>query len=92
MKPVIEKSLSKHSVQIFDECLSDKHLPKIKDTELLVVFIYSKVSKDIIKAFAQAQNSSPRPRQGFDHIDVKACQDKEDHGMQRAVLWREHRL
>ena len=75
MKPVIEKSLSKHSVQIFDECLSDKHLPKIKDTELLVVFIYSKVSKDIIKALPKLKFVATTST-GFDHIDVKACQDK----------------
>lgn len=75
MKQVIEKSLSKHSVQIFEECLSDKHLPKIKDTELLVVFIYSKVSKEVIKSLPKLKFVATTST-GFDHIDVKACQEK----------------
>lgn len=75
MKPVIEKSLPKHSVQIFEERLSEKHLPKIKDVEFLVVFIYSKVSAQVIKSMP-ALKLVATTSTGFDHIDVKACADR----------------
>ena len=75
MVPIIEKAFPGCQLQLFEECLSDKHLPKIKDTDILVVFIYSKVSKEVIKAMPKLKLVATTST-GFDHIDVKACQEK----------------
>ncbi|HYD02793.1 MAG TPA: NAD(P)-dependent oxidoreductase [Alphaproteobacteria bacterium] len=74
-KIYLSKSLKNYDAKFFKEKLSEKSIPKIKDTEILVVFIYSKVTKEIIDQLPKLKCICTRST-GFDHIDVKYANSK----------------
>lgn len=57
---------------------SDKHLDnagELNDPEILTVFIYSKVTKEVLDKFPNLKLLTTRST-GFDHIDLNACRDR----------------
>jgi D-lactate dehydrogenase len=59
----------------FAENLNEQNLGQIKDVEGLVVFIYSKVSKEIIDSLPNLKLIATRST-GFDHIDLAYAKEK----------------
>ncbi len=74
-KENIKQSLKKHKLSFSKKTLSKKDLPKIKDTEALAVFIYSKVDKEILDKLPKLKLITTMST-GFDHIDLKECKKR----------------
>ena len=73
MRPVIKKGLAGNKLLLFEEPLSQKNLLKAKNADALCVFIYSKITKEILKNLPKVKVVTTMST-GFDHIDLKACQ------------------
>lgn len=71
-KIIIKKKFRGHTLHFFTEKLSPKHIPQIKNCEVLSIFIYSDVEKEIIKKLKKLKLITTRST-GFDHIDLKFC-------------------
>lgn len=67
----IKSKLGKN-VKFFHEPLSEKNVSSVKDIEVLSVFIYSKISAEILKKLPKLKLIVTRST-GFDHIDFKEC-------------------
>lgn len=59
----------------FQEKLAPENLEEISDINILSPFIYSAVDKKVIDSLKSLEFIATRST-GFDHIDLKSCQDK----------------
>jgi D-lactate dehydrogenase len=64
------KQLKGYSLKFFENSLNEKAL--IKETEILSVFIYSKIDSKIISDLSRLKLIATRST-GYDHIDLKEC-------------------
>lgn len=71
-KEIIRRKLRGQKLTFFDEALTEKNVAKIKDTEVLSVFIETKVTKKLLGKLPKLKMVVTRST-GYDHIDVKAC-------------------
>jgi len=71
---IIKKELSGNQFLFFNEPLSKKHISKIKSCEILSVFIYSNVTKEILKNLPNVKFITTRST-GFEHINVDYCRE-----------------
>lgn len=62
-------------LQTFNYPLKDSDLPSLKEIEGLIVFIYSPVTKETLAALPNLKFVTTMST-GFDHIDIKACQER----------------
>ncbi len=69
------KRIKNLSLKFFPEPLNDSILSKIKDTDILGVFIYSQIDKKVINQLPNLKFVITMST-GFDHIDLKACFEK----------------
>jgi D-lactate dehydrogenase len=69
-KPIIRRKLKGNAITFLDEPLTEENVSKIKDTEILSVFIATKLTKDLIKKFPKLKLVVTRST-GYDHIDIK---------------------
>ncbi|MEK7605252.1 MAG: hydroxyacid dehydrogenase [Patescibacteria group bacterium] len=67
----LQKKLEGHDIS-FDTDLISPETPRIDNIEILSVFIYSKVDKDLLSKMPQLKMIVTRST-GFDHIDIEAC-------------------
>lgn len=74
-EPIIKKRLKGHIVKFFHESLSEAHLAKIKNCEVISGFIDSKFPKQIIDQLPKLKLIATRST-GFDHIDINECKKK----------------
>ncbi len=74
-KKEIKKRLGKHKLVFFDEHLNNKHLPKLKDVDVLGVFVWSKITKNVLDAMPKLKLIATRST-GFDHIDLEECKKR----------------
>jgi D-lactate dehydrogenase len=74
-KDYIKKALGRHKLYFFNEKLTEKNAAKVKDIDVLAVFIYSKVDKNIIDKLLKAKLITAMST-GFDHIDLKECKKR----------------
>jgi len=65
----------KNSLRFFREELSDAHLSQVEDVEIISIFIYSKLSKQVIEKLLNLKMVAARST-GFDHIDVVTCRER----------------
>ncbi len=68
----LKNILTGHEVIFFEEPLSLENVEKIKNVEIISVFIYSKVKKNIIEKIPNLKFVATQST-GFDHIDVEFC-------------------
>ena len=76
--PVIERELPSHGVEVVKlekRPLEETDLEEIKDVEVLSVFIYSKVNREVIDALPNLKLITTRST-GFDHIDVDYASER----------------
>jgi len=71
-KPIISKELKTHNIKFFSEELNKNNIAKIKDTDILSVFIYSKITKEILGKLPKLKLVATRST-GYDHIDIEEC-------------------
>ncbi len=79
-KEYFRKSLRKDvNIAFQEETLTEDNVEKykddLKDTEILSVFVYSKITEKVIKAMPALKYISTRST-GYDHIDVEFCNKK----------------
>ncbi|HEY9702511.1 MAG TPA: NAD(P)-dependent oxidoreductase, partial [Allocoleopsis sp.] len=74
-KDYIKKKLKGFSVQFFEDPLSESNVSKVKNIEVLGVFIYSKVTKELIDSMPKLKLICTMST-GFDHIDVQYANSK----------------
>ncbi|MDD5700205.1 MAG: NAD(P)-dependent oxidoreductase [Candidatus Nanoarchaeia archaeon] len=70
----IKKNLKGHQLYFFEEELDKFDISKARDFDIISVFIYSNVTREMI-AKLNAKAIITRST-GFNHIDVKACNEK----------------
>jgi D-lactate dehydrogenase len=74
-KKHIEESLKSHEITFFRESLTKSHVPRISQHEIIAVFIYSEVGKDILAKLPRLKLVTTMST-GFDHIDLKECKKR----------------
>ncbi|MBU1119392.1 hydroxyacid dehydrogenase [Patescibacteria group bacterium] len=75
LKEQLEKAGGFDCLYATDDYLKEDDVSKIKDIEILVVFIHSQVTAEIIEKLPNLKLITTRST-GYDHIDVKACEEK----------------
>ena len=68
----LKKRLPGHKLVFIKEPLQSSHLAGIKDASILAPFIYSKITKEVIKALPDLKLIATLST-GFDHIDLAAA-------------------
>lgn len=71
----IKSSISDHEIITTQEKLTDENVSKYLDTEIISIFIYSEVKKELIDKLPNLKFIATRSM-GFDHIDVAYCTQK----------------
>jgi len=74
-KPQLKKELKNHTLEFYQEPLSSVNVDKIRDFEIVSVFIYSKMDEKVLGKLPQLKLITTRST-GFDNIDLKICQKK----------------
>jgi len=74
-KAYLKKKLKGYSLKFFEEPLSNNNVSKAKNSDIISVFIYSKINKDILKKLPKLKIITTRST-GFDHIDLKECRKR----------------
>ena len=74
-KPRIKEKLKNHKLYFFDGKLNERNADKIKDADIVSVFIYSKVNKKILDKLKNIKLIATRST-GFDHIDLEECKKR----------------
>jgi len=77
-KDIIEEKLKGHDLILLKEKLSDEVIDKIKDVEILSVFIYSRITSEVLDKLPRLKAIVTRST-GYDHIDMEACRKKGIH-------------
>lgn len=72
---ILKKSLENHQNLFFEDNEILGNIDKIKDIEVLSVFIYDKVTAEIINQLPNLKLVTTRST-GFDHIDLEICKQK----------------
>ncbi len=90
-EPIIKEVLGKEGFEIVKlsrEPLTEKDLEEIKEIEALSVFIYSKITKEVMEKLPNLKVITTRST-GFDHIDVEEAKRRKiavcnvpDYGME----------
>lgn len=75
-KDYLSEKLKRHGLKFFEEPLDEKNIEKIKNCEIVSIFIYSKITADVIKKLPKLKLVATRST-GFDHIDVEECKKRE---------------
>jgi D-lactate dehydrogenase len=74
-KPFFKDGFKDQEVKMFEEPLDSKRTAKIKDFEIVSVFIDSCVDKSVISALSDLRLVATRST-GYDHIDLEACRQR----------------
>lgn len=71
----IRERIKGHELYFTEEKLTEKNASEFKDYDVVSVFIYSKVSKEVIGKLENLKFVTTRST-GFDHIDLEVCKEK----------------
>ena len=71
----LKEKLKKHELIFLKDELNEKTANSVKDIDIVSVFIYSKVNKEILNKFEKLKAVLTRST-GFDHIDLKEAKKK----------------
>jgi len=74
-KRYFRRRLKGHVLKFFDGTLSLENVPEIKDFDVVSVFIYSKIDKQVISGLTDLKLIVTRST-GFDHIDLEGCKER----------------
>lgn len=71
-KECVRKNLKGHKLLFFNEVLSLENVDKVKDVEILGIFIYSEINKEILDKMDKLKLILTFST-GYDHIDLEEC-------------------
>lgn len=71
----LKEKLKKHELIFLKDELNEKTVDSVSDVDIVSVFIYSKVNKEILNKFKKLKAVLTRST-GFDHIDLKETKKK----------------
>ncbi|MFW5852467.1 MAG: hydroxyacid dehydrogenase, partial [Nanoarchaeota archaeon] len=74
-KQYVRKNIKNVKVDFFDKPLNDTTVSLAKGYDVISVFIYSRITKDVLKLLPKLKFIAARST-GFDHIDIKECNKK----------------
>ncbi|MCD6385549.1 hydroxyacid dehydrogenase [Candidatus Sumerlaeota bacterium] len=74
-KKYLRKRIREHRLEFYNEPLTPENVKKIKDFEIVSVFIYSRIDKHILAVLPKLKLITTRST-GFDHIDLKVCKQR----------------
>ena len=74
-KPILKKKLTSFDIKFYDDKLNEKNISKAKNADIIGIFVFSRLSRDIINRFNNVKLITTLST-GFDHIDLQACEDK----------------
>jgi len=74
-KEYLKKKLKGHQLRFVSDELTLKNLSKAKNSEAIVVFIYSVIDKEILDKLSNLKFIYTMST-GFNHIDINACKQK----------------
>lgn len=74
-KEILKKTFKKHKLFFSKNKLTKNSIKNIKDYDILSVFIYSKINKEILDQLHKLKLITTRST-GFDHIDLKECKKR----------------
>src|SRR3989344_7979345 len=63
-----------HEFLFFEEKLSEENVNKVRDCDLIVVFIFSEITRELLDRFFKLKFIVTMST-GFDHIDLIACKE-----------------
>jgi D-lactate dehydrogenase len=71
-QPFLKKGLREHEIILFKSPLDENNVNQVENCEIISIFIYSNLTKQLIDKLAQARLVATRST-GFDHIDLEEC-------------------
>jgi len=74
-KKYLKNKLKGHSLEFYNEPLSLENVKRAKSFDIISVFIYSKITGQIIRKLPKLKLIATRST-GFDHIDLKECRKR----------------
>ena len=74
-KDYIKNSFPEAELILTEEKLDDQTVLKYTDAEIISIFIYSNINKDLLAKLPNLKFITTRSM-GFDHIDVNSCREK----------------
>ena len=74
-KEILQKAFKSYDLEFYSKPLSEENLNEVKDCDIISVFIYSKITPQIIQRLPNLKLITTRSM-GTDHIDLQACKKK----------------
>ncbi|MEN9625955.1 MAG: hypothetical protein RL557_283 [archaeon] len=74
-KEYLGNKLKNNRITFFNHTINKASLNKIKDTEILSIFVYSLITKEVLKKLPNLKAIFTRST-GFDHIDIEECRKR----------------
>ena len=74
-KPYLKEKLKGYNILFFNDTINKVNINKIKDVDIVSVFIYSKLNGAAINKLKNLKLIATRST-GFDHIDLKECKKR----------------
>ncbi|MEK6926112.1 MAG: hydroxyacid dehydrogenase [Nanoarchaeota archaeon] len=71
----LEEKLKEHELQFFEEDLNEKNAEQVKDADIISIFIYSQINKQLLSKLKNLKMIATRST-GVDHIDLKECKKR----------------
>ena len=68
----LSSRLQGHNLSFFEEALNKDNAEKVKDCQVISVFIYSKITKEVLDQLPDLKLIATQST-GYDHIDVAEC-------------------
>lgn len=73
--PIFQQALNGHKITFFKEALNEKIVSRVKNADIISVFVGSQVSKAVLKKLPRLKMVATRST-GFDHIDCAECKKR----------------
>lgn len=74
-KEILKNAFKGHTLNFFDGPLTANNLSKIKDSEIVSVFIHSKIDGKVLASLKKLKMIVTRST-GFNHLDIKECKKR----------------
>ncbi|MEK6886364.1 MAG: NAD(P)-dependent oxidoreductase [Nanoarchaeota archaeon] len=74
-REIIKKELKTHSLMFFNRYFEENDVSKLQDVDVLAVFVYSKITKNVINKLPNLKMIAAMST-GYDNIDVEYCHKK----------------
>lgn len=74
-KKYLKKKLKDHTLEFFSEPVDKDNIKKIKNFDIISVFIYSKINKEVLSQLPKLKIICSRST-GFDHISLAECKKR----------------